>query len=172
MTWKRFQHYWPFVRGIHRSPVDSPHKWTVLMSLYVLFVAREPVVEQTVELPFMLVMTCQIADGAAMQSQSWFLDDKTSYFSGNYMQVKKNQCRVIPPLCPLHPADLYLLLIKVYKNGIVLYHFISCTHGNCSANFESFNFGICMVTLKLTCPLHYVHELIKLCVIQPEEWFK
>ena len=23
-------HYWPFVRGIHWSPVDSPHKWSVM----------------------------------------------------------------------------------------------------------------------------------------------
>ena len=26
ITWKRFSHYCPFVRGILRSPVDSPHK--------------------------------------------------------------------------------------------------------------------------------------------------
>ena len=26
ITWKHFPRYWPFVRGIHRSPVDSPHK--------------------------------------------------------------------------------------------------------------------------------------------------
>ena len=26
IKWKIFLHYWPFVRGIHRSPVDSPHK--------------------------------------------------------------------------------------------------------------------------------------------------
>ena len=26
LTWKRFLHYWPFVRGIHRSPTDSPYK--------------------------------------------------------------------------------------------------------------------------------------------------
>ena len=25
-TWKHFSRYWPFVRGIHRSPVNSPHK--------------------------------------------------------------------------------------------------------------------------------------------------
>ena len=25
ITWKHFPHYWPF-RGIHRSPVNSPHK--------------------------------------------------------------------------------------------------------------------------------------------------
>ena len=26
IKWKHFQYYWPFVRGIHRSPVNSPHK--------------------------------------------------------------------------------------------------------------------------------------------------
>ena len=26
IKWKHFPHHWPFVRGIHRSPVNSPHK--------------------------------------------------------------------------------------------------------------------------------------------------
>ena len=26
IIWKHFPHYWPFVPGIHRSPVNSPHK--------------------------------------------------------------------------------------------------------------------------------------------------
>ena len=26
IKWKRFPRYWPFVREIHRSPVNSPHK--------------------------------------------------------------------------------------------------------------------------------------------------
>ena len=26
IKWKHFPRYWPFVSGIHRSPVDSPHK--------------------------------------------------------------------------------------------------------------------------------------------------
>ena len=26
IIWKHFPCYWPFVRGIHRSPVNSPHK--------------------------------------------------------------------------------------------------------------------------------------------------
>ena len=26
IQWKHFQRNWPFVRGIHRSPVNSPHK--------------------------------------------------------------------------------------------------------------------------------------------------
>ena len=26
IKWKHFPRYWPFVRGIHRSPVNSPHE--------------------------------------------------------------------------------------------------------------------------------------------------
>ena len=26
IKWKHFPRYWPFVRGIHQSPVNSPHK--------------------------------------------------------------------------------------------------------------------------------------------------
>ena len=37
IKWKHFPHYWPFVWGIHRSPVNSPHKgqWrgTLMLSL-------------------------------------------------------------------------------------------------------------------------------------------
>ena len=37
ITWKHFPCYWPFVRGIHRSPVNSPHKgqwrWALMFSL-------------------------------------------------------------------------------------------------------------------------------------------
>ena len=37
IIWKQFPCYWPFVRGIHRSPVNSPHKgqWrrTLIFSL-------------------------------------------------------------------------------------------------------------------------------------------
>ena len=37
ITWKSFPYYWPFVRGIHRSPVDSPHKEQVVQSFDVSF---------------------------------------------------------------------------------------------------------------------------------------
>ena len=37
IKWKYFLRYWPFVRGLHRSPVNSPHKvqWreTLMFSL-------------------------------------------------------------------------------------------------------------------------------------------
>ena len=36
IKWENFQCYWPFVRGIHRSPVNSPHKgqwrWALMFS--------------------------------------------------------------------------------------------------------------------------------------------
>ena len=41
MTWKRFPHYWPFVRAIH----EFPHKAPVVWSCDFFFV------EQTLELP-------------------------------------------------------------------------------------------------------------------------
>ena len=33
IKWKHFPRYWPFVRGIHRSPVTSPHKgqWRIAL---------------------------------------------------------------------------------------------------------------------------------------------
>ena len=37
MTWKRNRRYWPFVRGIHRWPVDSHHKGPLTRALMVSF---------------------------------------------------------------------------------------------------------------------------------------
>ena len=51
MAWKRLPHYWPFVRGIHRSPVDSHHEGSVIGSVdvfsvvsKVLYTDRMPVI--------------------------------------------------------------------------------------------------------------------------------
>ena len=45
-----FLHYWSFGRGIHRSPVDSPHKGQWHGALIFLS-APEQTVEQTIETP-------------------------------------------------------------------------------------------------------------------------
>ena len=37
MKWKRFPNYWPFARGIHRWPLNSPHKGPVMRSSDVFF---------------------------------------------------------------------------------------------------------------------------------------
>ena len=38
INWKHFSHYWPFVQGIHRSPVNSPHKgqWHGALMFYLI----------------------------------------------------------------------------------------------------------------------------------------
>ena len=40
IKWKHFPRYWPFVRGIHRSPVNSPHKgqWRGAFMFSLIFV--------------------------------------------------------------------------------------------------------------------------------------
>ena len=44
IKWKHFPCYWPFVRGIHRSPVNSPHKgqWrgALVFSLICVWISR------------------------------------------------------------------------------------------------------------------------------------
>ena len=39
IEWNHFPRYWPFVRGIHRSPVNSPHKgqWRGALMFYLIF---------------------------------------------------------------------------------------------------------------------------------------
>ena len=38
IKWKHFPRYWPFVRGIHRSPVNSPHKgqWRGALMIFLI----------------------------------------------------------------------------------------------------------------------------------------
>ena len=40
IKWKHFPRYWTFVRGIHRSPVNSPHKGPTTRSFDVFFDVR------------------------------------------------------------------------------------------------------------------------------------
>ena len=44
IKWKHFSRYWPFVQGIHRSPVNSPHKgqWrgALIFSLICVWINR------------------------------------------------------------------------------------------------------------------------------------
>ena len=45
IKWKHFPRYWPFVRGIHRSPVNSSHKGQWRGALMLLWSAPESTVE-------------------------------------------------------------------------------------------------------------------------------
>ena len=58
IKWKHFQRYWPFVRGIHRSSVNSPHKGQWRGALIFSLISAWTTVEQTME---MLVILDTIA---------------------------------------------------------------------------------------------------------------
>ena len=45
ITCKRLPHHWPFVREIHRWPVDSPHKGTIIIALVFLCWQHDQAVE-------------------------------------------------------------------------------------------------------------------------------
>ena len=51
IKWKNLPRYWPFVWGIHRSPVNSPHKGQWRGVWCFLWSAPEPTMEQTIETP-------------------------------------------------------------------------------------------------------------------------
>ena len=54
IKWKHFPHYWPFVRGIHWWPVDSPHKGQWRGALMFTWCVPQQIVEKTVETPVIL----------------------------------------------------------------------------------------------------------------------
>ena len=48
IKWKHFPRHWSFVRGIHQSPLNSPHKGQWRVALYFLWSAHWRTVEQTI----------------------------------------------------------------------------------------------------------------------------
>ena len=54
IEWKHFPRYCPFVRGIHPSPVNSPHKSHCRGALMLLWYAPEQADQQTVEIKLFL----------------------------------------------------------------------------------------------------------------------
>ena len=51
IKWKHFPRYWPFVRGIHQSPLNSPHKGQWRRALIFYLICAWTTVEQTIERP-------------------------------------------------------------------------------------------------------------------------
>ena len=67
--WKHFPRYWPFMRGIHRSSVNSPHKgqWRVAL---------------------MFSLICASTNGWAKPSRRrWFVTPSSSFWHHCYVQI-------------------------------------------------------------------------------------
>ena len=54
IKWKHFPCYWPFMRGIHQWPVDSPHKGQWCRTLMFSLICAWTMVEQTIGTPVIL----------------------------------------------------------------------------------------------------------------------
>ena len=50
IKWRHFPRYWSFVREIHRSPVNSPHKGQWREALNFLWSVTEQTIEQTMDM--------------------------------------------------------------------------------------------------------------------------
>ena len=63
IKWKHFPRYWPFVRGIYRSPVNSPHKgqWRGCFDISLICALNKRLSKQSwgwwFETPISLIMT-------------------------------------------------------------------------------------------------------------------
>ena len=51
IKWKHFPRYWPFARGIHQSPVESPKKGQRRRALVFFLCAPEQTAKQTIKTP-------------------------------------------------------------------------------------------------------------------------
>ena len=60
IKWKHFPRYWPFVRGIHRSPVNSPHKGQWLSIIIQLGILPENVATDALNVCILFVKYAEV----------------------------------------------------------------------------------------------------------------
>ena len=81
IKWKHFPRYWRFVRGIHRLPVNSPHKgqWrgTLMFSLICAWIKQEETIVR-------LVIWSAIA--SIMMSLYWIQNDESHINTGSALE--------------------------------------------------------------------------------------
>ena len=81
---KHFPRHWPFVREIHRSPVDSLHKGQWRRALMFFLYAHEQAIEQTIETP---VIWDAIA--LVMTSLQWRYQHDTHVLSNHQVKCQR-----------------------------------------------------------------------------------
>ena len=96
IKWKHFQRYWPFVRGIHRSPVTSPHKGQWRRSL-------------------MFSLICSWIDGWVNNGEAGDLRRHRANYDGIVMISNRSQCCM--KIVDLFENLLRIILLK-YKVSI------------------------------------------------------
>ena len=97
---KHFPHYWPFVRGIQRSPVlSNDHRWIFLTKAsdveiwYFLLSAAEQTVEKTIEAPVIwdaiaFIMTSLKCDARALCEWCMVTEQKHNFVWSRWLMWK------------------------------------------------------------------------------------
>ena len=68
-TLKHYPHCWSFVRGIHRSPVDSPHKGPLMLMFNIFFVPS--ITDEHTQSSFRWLETPWLSCGAGVTAQNY-----------------------------------------------------------------------------------------------------
>ena len=76
IKWKYLPRYWPFVRGIHRSPVDFPHKgqWRGVL---------------------MFSLICACTNGWANNRDAGYLRRHRAHYDVTVMNISNNMCSLL-----------------------------------------------------------------------------
>ena len=108
MKWRHFPRYWPFVRGIHRSPVNSPH-------------SQRPVT-RTFDVFFDLSLNKHLTK----HSRHWWFETPSHPLWRHFNEMDKKACvtlmysGVSKPVIPLK-LNIYVIVIQFDKSCIVFY---------------------------------------------------
>ena len=92
IKWKYLPRYWPFVRGIHRSPVDFPHKGQWRGAL-------------------MFSLICACTNGWANNRDAGYLRRHRAHYDVTVMNISNNMCSLIS-----HISQIFNIL-RSRQNG-------------------------------------------------------
>ena len=130
IKWKHFPRYWPFWRGIFRSPVDSAHKDQLCGAFIFSLICTWTVLEQTIETPMIWDAITII-----MMWLWWLFIDHKTPTTANITTTKAQQNSVhilcdTPYMCLLYSQarlstrrflHLYMDMICFYKTYITTF---------------------------------------------------
>ena len=134
IKWKHFPRYWPFVRGIHRSPVNSPHKgqWcgALILPLICAWISRWVNNRKAGDLrrhrAHYDVSLWHRNEKARRKVRIWYFLDDTIVYWWVYTRMR-GIWRVLTVL----KIDCYHHITTLWGNGKVDEIFITVCTGNC-----------------------------------------
>ena len=110
IKWKHFPHYWPFVRGIHRSPVNSQHKGQWRGAL-------------------MFSLICALNKRLSIQSWGWWFETP-SHPLWRHFNVKCNTWNTSSPMSKHNVWNVPDFLIIIHIALSLCFGIISLALGN------------------------------------------